>query len=130
MRKGKTVVYETKTVISNNSNGVFLTEVLINGQRFQAVVDTGASYVSIDRKTAAILGIDYQNAFFKKSDTANGQIDIARVNLQTVRVGSIELYDVSGSVVEKPMDTVLIGMSFLNQVSGTFKNGQLELSKP
>ena len=127
LKKHKTVTYEAKTVISK-TNGMFLTEVFINGQSFPATVDTGASFVSIDRETAAKLGIDYQNAFSIKSTTANGQIDALIVNFSSVRVGGIQFQNVQGAIVEKPMDSVLIGMSFLNQTTMTFKNGKLELS--
>ncbi|MCB6185362.1 retroviral-like aspartic protease family protein [Leeia sp. TBRC 13508] len=118
-----------KTTLTADSNGHFVTTIAINGRPVEAVVDTGATVISIGRSQAEQMGIKYQNAPQAVFGTANGSIRAWMVKFDTVRVGNITLYQVEGSVNESNMPIVLLGMSFLNRVEMKRSNGQLELIK-
>jgi aspartyl protease family protein len=103
----------------------------INGYPVNFLVDTGATIVSMNSREARRLGIDYavegKPSF---SQTASGIAKIYLVNLKRVKVGDIELRDVTGAVHEGDFPTVtLLGMSFLGRLDIHREGGVLELRK-
>jgi aspartyl protease family protein len=112
--------------------GQFQTAVEIAGQRLPAMVDTGASFVSLTYEDADRLGIRAAPADFKYAvSTANGRAAVAKVDLASVRLGSIEVRDVPALVSGRgQLGQTLIGMSFLSRLSGVkVDHGQLLLSR-
>lgn len=99
-----------------NAQGHFLTAGAINGAPVQFLVDTGASMVAIGKSDALRIGIDLRKAEVAYSQTANGVAQVWRVKLNSVKVGSVILYDVDGAVMSTDMPGVLLGMSFLNRM--------------
>ena len=91
----------------------------INRREVEVLVDTGASMISMDRATAAKLGVRVgRRDFTGLSHTANGTVPVAPVTFDRVRIGGIELRDVEGSVLpDGASDTVLLGMSFLGRLA-------------
>jgi aspartyl protease family protein len=61
--------------------------------------------------------------------TANGSTMGWLVKLNSVRLGSIEIYDVEGVVSPAPMSYVLLGNSFLTRFQMTRMNDQLVLEQ-
>ena len=91
----------------------------INGTAVPAVIDTGASTVSMSAGLAARLGINYSGGMQGVSHTANGSVRSYSVVLPLVQVGDIALRNVPASVLEAlptPNAEVLIGNSFLRYV--------------
>jgi aspartyl protease family protein len=91
----------------------------INGTAVPAVIDTGASAVSMSAGIAARLGINYSGGMQGVSHTANGSVRSYSVVLPLVQVGDIALRNVPASVLEAlptPNAEVLIGNSFLRYV--------------
>jgi len=90
----------------------------VNGTWVRFLVDTGATAVALTPADAARLGfkpsdLDYQ----QKIVTAGGASRAASVTLASVAVGDARLDDVSALVVEKGLDTSLLGMSYLGRLS-------------
>jgi aspartyl protease family protein len=99
--------------------GHFVTTAYINGVPTRAVIDTGASTVSISRDDAQRMAVSYAGAPRVQVATAGGIRTAYRVTLASVRVGDITLQNVEGHVREagrEELPITLIGMSFLNGV--------------
>ncbi len=117
--------------VAADAAGSFRTAGTINGGIVDLVIDTGASTVAMNEATARKLGIDYRyEGRPVQITTASGVASAYSVTLKNVRVGEIEITNVDGVVVAGgfPVD-VLLGMSFLNTVEITRKDGVLILKK-
>ena len=102
--------------IGADPRGHFFTEATINDLPVRSVVDTGASVVVLSATDADRLGLDWRNGERGTMQTANGFTSAYRVKLATVKVGSIELHEIDGVVVQQGPGVALLGMSFLNRL--------------
>lgn len=102
--------------LAADPRGHFFSEGAINGIPVRFLVDTGASSVALPGAEALRLGIDYRKGRQAFTSTAAGVVPIYVVKFDTVRIGAIELNGVEGVVIERGLDVVLLGMSFLNRV--------------
>ena len=99
--------------------GHFQVEAEIDGQPIRFLVDTGASLVVLSPDDAARLGFDLDRLDYSQVfNTANGQGRGAPVRLAEIRVGPIVARDVRASVNQAPMGGSLLGMTFLDRLSG------------
>jgi aspartyl protease family protein len=105
-----------QVTLSADPRGHFVTEGTINGNPVRLLVDTGATSITLPGREASRLGIDYRKGVRGTMQTANGAVEVYRVNLDRVRLGGIELNRVDAVVVEQGLDISLLGMSFLNRV--------------
>jgi aspartyl protease family protein len=101
----------------------------INGQMVPFLVDTGATSVAMNEAQASQLNIDFRVAGQPLLvSTASGTARGWKLRLDSVRVGSIEVLGVDAVVLEGAAPShVLLGMSFLNQVSLRDEQGMLVL---
>ena len=108
--------------IPTGPHGHFAAEFRVNGARVDAMIDTGATLVAINRSTAARIGLKLTAKDFKyKVDTANGPALAAAGTIDSLQIGRIVVDDVQAVVLEdKSLKQTLIGMSFLNRLS-TFR---------
>ncbi len=106
---------ETVT-IGADPRGHFFTDATINDMTVRGVVDTGATRVVLSAAEATRLGIDWRSGTRGIMQTANGTTTAYLVKLAKVRVGTIELHDIDGVVVEQGPGVALLGMSFLNRL--------------
>lgn len=122
IRRGQQVRAESaadtrqSVVLSADGRGHFMADGSVNGGVVRFVVDTGASSVVLPAQDADRLGIDYRKGQRGLVQTASGSAVAWRVSLDRVRLGGIELHQVEAVVIEKGLDIVLLGMSFLNRV--------------
>ena len=101
------------------SGGHFQVEATVNGVAIRFLVDTGASDIVLRPADARRLGYDLDRLRFSRIyQTANGTVRGAPVTLGEVTVGPIRLTNVAASVNGAPMNQSLLGMSFLNRLSG------------
>ena len=106
-----------KVTLAADTRGHFFADGAVNGVQVRFVVDTGATLVSLPRRDAERLGIDYRSGRRGVSRTANGLAQVYLVKLDTVKVGAIALHNVDALVHEGGgLDQALLGMSFLNHV--------------
>ena len=109
--------------------GHFFTTGNVNGFPVKFLVDTGASLISIGAGDARRMGIDPTKGKPGITDTANGQVRVWRVKLNTVRVGDVVLNNVDAAVHESDMNIALLGMSFLNRMEMQRSGDTMTLTK-
>lgn len=118
------------TLRADPRHGTAITKVRLNDQAVGSfVVDTGASFVAIPRKTSERLGLDLTNAPTGKLATANGVREAQLVVLPSVSVGALKAERVTAVVVDDlPGIDGLLGMSFLSRFEMRQSGGVIELS--
>ena len=100
------------------SDGHYWAEGEVNGENIRFLVDTGATAVALTRTDAERLGIDVDHLKYGYSVvTAGGQTRAAAVKLSSVSVAGARLDDVDALVIEKGLDTSLLGMTYLGRLS-------------
>jgi len=102
-----------------DDRGQFIAWAYINGLPVRALVDSGATYVTLDAPQATRMGIDYARGQRSVSMTANGPVPAYVVNLAYVQVGDIGITNVPGLVIAGGASgriPVLIGISFLRRL--------------
>jgi aspartyl protease family protein len=102
--------------LAADAHGHFVTDGAVNGNAVRFLVDTGATAIALPARDAERLGIDYRKGRRGVSQTANGQVSVYRVSLDSVKLGGIELRSVDAMVIEHGLDIALLGMTFLNRV--------------
>ena len=113
-----------------SSGGMYKVTGSINQQLADFVVDTGASYITMNAQQARKLGLDFSNGKKVMMSTAKGKTTAHVFTIESVRIGGIELKNVKGAVVhELESSRMLLGMSFLSQVEMQQKNGLMVLKK-
>lgn len=112
-------------------NGMYMVGGAINGQPVKFMVDTGASWISMNSQHARRLGLDYRVSGKRSSvSTASGVAQVFLINLDRVRVGNIVLHQVKAAVLEGNSPTnILLGMSFLDRVDIQRKGQMMTLKK-
>lgn len=121
----------SEVVIKRNDYGQYLTSGSINGLGVTFLVDTGATSVAMNENTAKRLGIDYRvNGREAQAMTAGGITRSWIVQLDTVKVGEIEVPNVRGAVVQGDSPYyVLLGMTYLDFVKFSEENQTIRLEK-
>jgi aspartyl protease family protein len=114
----KRVALSGEERLDMNAQGHFIAQFRMNGRSVEAMVDTGATTVAINKSTARRLGINVVPADFKYSvSTANGQIKVARAVISTIEIGGVRVRDVEAAVLDdRALEGTLLGMSFLRQL--------------
>ena len=104
--------------IAMDDRGHFQADFKLNGRKINALIDTGATYVAMNRSIASRIGIKVTAQDMKyKVSTANGQTVAAAVVIDEIAVGKIRVKNVQALVLEdKALDGMLMGMSFLKQL--------------
>jgi len=107
-----------KVRLDADERGHFRADFKINGKPLDALVDTGATMIAINRTTARQIGLNLQPADFRHEvSTANGTIKAATAMLHNVQIGRIQVADVEAMVLEdKALSGTLVGMSFLRRL--------------
>lgn len=116
-----------RIVLTADSRGHFTQSIRINEQLIDAVIDTGASTIALGKRDADRLGIDYAKAPTLTIGTANGTAKAWSVRLNSVRMGSVQLWNVEAVIVPQDMPFVLLGNNFLAEFSMTRHNDQMVL---
>ena len=115
-RAGATATTRQSTTLSADPRGHFISDGAVNGVQVRFLVDTGATAIALPAAEASRLGIDYLKGERSLAGTAAGTVTAWRVQLDTVRIGDIEINAVEAIVIEKGLEIALLGMTFLNRV--------------
>ena len=99
----------------------------INGKITSFLVDTGATSVSISQIEADRLGLRYAQGKRVVTQTANGVVPAFVIELASIRVGEVEVRDVTAIVIPGQMSHVLLGNSFLNRFQMRRENDVMTL---
>lgn len=105
-----------KIVLTADSRGHFETVGTVNGTSVRFLVDTGATMISLGASDARRIGLDFNSGQRGISQTANGQVQVSRVKLDTVRIGEVTLHGIEATIHQNDMPIALLGMSFLNRM--------------
>jgi aspartyl protease family protein len=118
--------------IPRDARGHFETEGRIEGQRIGFMVDTGASMIALNEKSAARFGLRPARGDFNATvTTANGTIKAARTRLAMVDVGGLVVRDVDAMVLpDEALSENLLGLSFLSKLKRfEYANGRMVLEQ-
>ena len=118
--------------IPRDSRGHFQTEARIDGQRIGFMVDTGASVIALNEKSAARFGLrPSRNEYNATVTTANGTLKAARAKIAMVQVGDITVRDVDAMVLpDEALSENLLGLSFLSRLKRfEYANGRMVLEQ-
>lgn len=110
-------------------DGHFYVQATVNGGLVTFMVDTGASDIVLAPSDARRIGIDPGGlAFDQLAETANGTVTGAAIRLDSLVVGPIAMGALPATVNGADMSESLLGMEFLNRLSGwRAQNGVLTL---
>jgi aspartyl protease family protein len=118
--------------IARDARGHFQTEGRIDGQRIGFMVDTGASVIALNEKSAARFGLRPSRGDYNATvATANGTIKAARTRLAMVDIGGLIVRDVDAMVLpDEALSENLLGLSFLSKLKRfEYANGKLVLEQ-
>ena len=118
--------------IPRDARGHFQTDARIDGQRIGFMVDTGASVIALNEKSAARFGLRPSRADYNANvSTANGTIKAARARLAMVQIGDIVVRDVDAIVLpDEALSENLLGLSFLAKLKRfEYANGTMVLEQ-
>lgn len=106
-----------RVVLQADDGGHFMGAGSINGRATRFMVDTGATLISLSQAEADRLGIPFREGARAMANTANGEVPVHRVMLQSVRVGNVEVPMLEAVVMPAAMPHVLLGNNFLERFS-------------
>ena len=118
--------------IPPDARGHFQTDGRIEGQRISFMIDTGASLVALNEKSAARFGLRPSRSDYNAIvSTANGTIKAARTRLAMIDLGGLVVRDVDALVLpDEALSENLLGLSFLSKLKRfEFANGRLVLEQ-
>ena len=118
--------------IPRDARGHFQTDGRIDGQRIDFMVDTGASLVALNEKSAARFGLRPSRGDYNATvTTANGTIKAARTRLAMVELGGLVVRDVDAMVLpDEALSENLLGLSFLSKLKRfEYANGKMVLEQ-
>jgi aspartyl protease family protein len=118
--------------IPRDARGHFQTDGHIDGQRLNFMVDTGASLVALNEKSAARFGFRPSRSDYNATvTTANGTIKAARTRLAMIELGGLIVRDVDALVLpDEALSQNLLGLSFLSKLKRfEYANGRLVLEQ-
>jgi aspartyl protease family protein len=103
----------------------------VNGERVRFLVDTGATAVALTASDAQRLGFDLSHLDFAyRVVTAGGEARAASVRLASIDVGGAKVADVDALVIDKGLDTSLLGMTYLGRLSSFQATRQALILRP
>lgn len=117
----------TTVVLKRGLDGHYRAEALINGEKVNVLVDTGATGVAISQSIADRLNLKSVNAI--RTNTANGDSIGYMVRLQSLKLGGVNANDVSAMIAPGLDGDVLLGMSFLGRMDVRLFNGEMTIKQ-
>jgi aspartyl protease family protein len=118
--------------IPRDARGHFQTNGRIDGQRVDFMVDTGASVVALNEKSAARFGLRPSRSEYNATvSTANGTIKAARTRIAMIELGGLIVRDVDAMVLpDEALSENLLGLSFLSKLKRfEYANGKMVLEQ-
>jgi aspartyl protease family protein len=104
----------SSVTLKRGLDGHYRAEALINNQKVDVLIDTGATGVAISQRVADKLGLKSIDAI--RTETANGDSVSYMARLESVKVGGVEAQNVSAMISPGLDGDVLLGMSYLGRM--------------
>ena len=117
----------SEVILKRGLDGHYRAEAMINNQKVDVLVDTGATGVAISQKIADKLKLKSIDAV--RTSTANGDTVGYMVRLNSVKVGGIEAKNVSATIAPGLDGDVLLGMSYLGRMDVRLFNNQMTIKQ-
>jgi len=114
-------------VLKRGLDGHYRAEALINGEKIDVLVDTGATGVAISQGVADKLNLRSIDAI--RTNTANGDSIGYMVRLKSVKIGGVTAHDVSAMIAPGLDGDVLLGMSFLGRMDVRLYKGEMTIKQ-
>ncbi len=103
--------------ITKSKDGHFWAEANVDGKAVRFLVDTGATIVSLTSEDAKRLGVDVAHLDYNYDViTADGRTKAASIKLSSISIAGARIADVDALVVQKGLQTSLLGMSYLGRL--------------
>ncbi|HYJ53262.1 MAG TPA: TIGR02281 family clan AA aspartic protease [Allosphingosinicella sp.] len=116
--------------IRRSGDGHFWINGEINGRPVRFLVDSGATITTLNRETAAGVGVEAGGGFGTIVETANGTTVMDRGQAERLRVGPIERSGLAVHISRDEGDGInVIGMNFLSSLSAWGVEGNTLLLK-
>lgn len=117
----------SEVVLKRGLDGHYRSEALINGEKVDVLVDTGATGVAISQSVADKLSLKSIDAI--RTNTANGDSIGYMVRLNTIQLGGVEAKNVSAMIAPGLEGDVLLGMSFLGRMDVRLYKGEMTIKQ-
>ena len=115
-----------EVVLQRNRQGHYVSSGEINGIPVTFLLDTGATDVATPESVARRANL--QAGYPGQANTANGVVTVYSTTVSELTIGNIVLHDVPASITPSmPGETILLGMSALQQVEFTQRGSTLTL---
>lgn len=110
-----------------DAQGMYRCDVSIHRQKLPALVDTGASAVTLSQAQAEQVQVAWQQGRSARAQTAGGALDARLITLERLEVSGVEVNRVDALVISSQLPYVLLGQSFLNRFHLRQDNGRMSL---
>jgi aspartyl protease family protein len=120
-----------RAIIRKAGDGHYWAAGEVNGAPVRFLVDTGATAVALTPEDARRLGFSARDLDYRdRVVTAAGKVRAATVKLNSVTVGGARLDNVDALVIEKGLDTSLLGMTYLGRLASFQATRQALILQP
>ena len=117
--------------IAKSADGHYWADGQVNGAAVRFLVDTGATAVALTPEDARRLGFTPANLNYGyRVVTAAGAARAASVRLASVTVAGARVENVDALVIEKGLDTSLLGMTYLGRLASFQATRQALILQP
>lgn len=122
---------EPQATIRKSSDGHYWADGQVNGAAVRFLVDTGATAVALTPDDALRLGFTPDTLkYADRVITATGEVRAAPVKLASLTVAGARVDNVDALVIEKGLDTSLLGMSYLGRLASFQATRQTMVLQP
>jgi aspartyl protease family protein len=118
---------DSTVVLKRGLDGHYRAEALINGEKVNVLVDTGATGVAISQNIADKLKLKSIDAI--RTNTANGDSVGYMVRLNSVKIGGVNANNVAAMIAPGLDGDVLLGMSFLSRMDVRLFKGEMTIKQ-
>ena len=117
--------------IRQSDDGHFWINAEVNGNQVRFLVDSGATTTAMNLSTATAVRIDVNEIGFPTYvSTANGDVEVRRAKIESLKVGSMRTEDLPIVVAEEFGDTNVLGMNFLSKLDSWRVEGNEMILEP
>jgi len=114
-------------VLKRGPDGHYRAQALINGEKIDVLVDTGATGVAISQQVADKLQLKSINAV--RTNTANGDSIGYMVRLDSVKIGGVTANNVAAMIAPGLEGDALLGMSYLGRMDVRLYKGEMTIKQ-